>query len=523
MDPIRELHGISRAFGARAAGTRLRLLKEIASMRGLRPREQRLLAEPVEFLRAYPDSPRLLALARELAGRLPAARNVHPYSYGTVRRLARLFPGKLEIEWNRLEEEEPLTEVLYLLVGPGESQGLDDIGITLQDWFNGCKPDPSMTDLELLLGLLERSSLPRQVQIFLFESAQLPIRYRGPGRSGIGLPVGRIHYQKREVDRSHFPLTPLIRRPLGTLTRGGQRIIDLCLQALCARKLEIFPLIYSNPADVVVADCDRGVQVVLVGVLPGSRNALAALHFFMILKNGVPVAYGPANVLLGCCEMGINLFPEFRGAEIRYMYGQFMRVLHHRLGVDYFFLTRYGMGENNEEALRSGAFWFYRKLGFKPANPEVEEIARVEEAEMAADPGYRCDRRTLRRLSHTEAYFDLSRGKCHPLDLGALGMAQSRFIGTRFHGDRALAEKRCAARLCRLIGMGPAGAAVRNLAPLLCMIPDLPGWSLKERRALGRFLRAKDAPSEARAARLLKGHPRLGDALHRIASDPRPG
>ena len=96
--------------------------------------------------------------------------------------------------------------------------------------------------------------------------------------------------------------------------------------------------------------------------------------------------------------MGINLFPEFRGGEIRHLYAQFMRVLHHHLGVEYFFLTSYGMGEGNEDAIRSGAFWFYRKLGFRAANPEVEALARTEEARMHAAPGYRSDRRMLRRL-----------------------------------------------------------------------------------------------------------------------------
>ena len=228
---------------------------------------------------------------------------------------------------------------------------------------------------------------------------------------------------------------------------AGQGVIDLALQTLCARSLEIYPLIYANPADVVLADCGRGMQVALVGVVPEWRSALESLHFFLILKNGVPVAYGPAAAFLGCCEMGINLFPEFRGGEIRYIYAQFMRVLHHRLGVDYFFLTRYGMGEGNPEAIRTGAFWFYRKLGFQPTNPDVEALARAEESRMRARPGYRSDRRTLHRLSHTEAYLDLSAGKCRPFDFGRFGLALGRHIAEKFDGDRALARKRCAARV----------------------------------------------------------------------------
>ena len=67
-----------------------------------------------------------------------------------------------------------------------------------------------------------------------------------------------------------------------------------------------------RPADVCLVDCGRGLQVLLAGVLPPRRAPLEALFFFLILKNGVPIAYGPASSFLGCCEMGINLFPEFR-------------------------------------------------------------------------------------------------------------------------------------------------------------------------------------------------------------------
>jgi hypothetical protein len=200
-----------------------------------------------------------------------------------------------------------------------------------------------------------------------------------------------------------------------------------------------------------------------------------------------------------------------------------MRVLYHLLGADYFFLTRYGMGEGNEDAIASGAFWFYRKLGLRPTNPEVEKIAREEEAKRAADPSYRCDRRTLRRLSHTEAYLDLSGGRHRPVDFGGLGLAQSRLLASRFGGDRALAEKRCAARLARALRVPPGGRTLRTLAPLLSLIRDLPAWSARERASLAGALRAKDAGSEARAAKVFARHSRLLEALRAIASGARDG
>jgi len=62
------------------------------------------------------------------------------------------------------------------------------------------------------------------------------------------------------------------------------------------------------------------------------------------------------------------------------IYAEFMRAMHHLAGARYFYIIPYGMGVDNEEALRSGAFWFYRKMGFRPTNPDIEALARSEEA-----------------------------------------------------------------------------------------------------------------------------------------------
>jgi len=481
-------------------------------------RELRLLADTLDFLRAYPDDAAVRRRIQTLVTRLPTTDNVYAYSYAVLLRLIRLFPGQLEVEWDEMEDESAILDALDLLVQPAESQGLEDTRITLWDWIEGSKP-AGKTDLEFLIDLFERSSLAPAVRVFLFENCDIQVRYRGPGSCALELPRKRIHYQRGDVERERFPLEPVIRKPIDSFVRGGQGVVDLALQALCARNLEIYPLIYANPADVVLADCGRGLEIALVGVLPEWRSALESLHFFLILKNGAPVAYGPAAVLFGCCEMGINLFPEFRGGEIRYIYAQFMRVLHQRLGVDYFFLTRYGMGVGNPEAIRTGAFWFYRKLGFLASNAEVESLARAEEARMRKRPGYRSDRRTLHRLSHTEAYLDLSDGKCQPFDFGRFGIGVSRHIAEKFEGDRALARRRCAARVGRLLEAS-AGRSLDELSPALDMILDLPRWSRRDRSALASILRAKDARCEARAARLLKSHTRLAAALRSIGRIP---
>jgi hypothetical protein len=235
------------------------------------------------------------------------------------------------------------------------------------------------------------------------------------------------------------------------------------------------------------------------------------------------MAYGPAAPLFGACELGINLFPQFRGGEIRYVYAQFMRVLHQVLGVELFYLTRYGMGEDNPDAIASGAFWFYRKLGFAAVNPAVEKLARQEEARMRANPRHRSDRRMLHRLSHTEAVLDLSNGRRKPFEFGELGLRVSRAIAEEHSGDRPRAVREWGKSARRDLGIrdfsrwsAAEQRALDAFAPILGLLSNLKSWSPRDKARLAKIIRDKAAQSEVTATRGLARHARLERELRAL-------
>ncbi|MBI5434063.1 MAG: hypothetical protein HZA52_14620 [Planctomycetes bacterium] len=551
---VESLKALARTSGAETAAAKRELVEGLAKRERWKPAELRELHDVLEFVRAYPDDERVLAAARSLAATLrervgrvrdgafavplfdsgvPGSALGHPFSFDVAVELVRLFPGALEIDWDEWEDDAAFTDALSIVLAPGEDQGLEEEGLGLRAWCARCRPTTLATDLEFLLGLFARAGLEPRVRAQLWDACGVPILYRldrpGTGRVELELADAPLHFQSTEIERERFPLPPRIREPLERRKPLGRaaarRVLDVALAALSARALEIYPLTFASEDDVELVDCGRGLAIALVGVRPERRSALESLQFFLVVKNRVPIAYGPASVLFGCCELGINLFPEFRGGEIRFVYAQLMRVLHARLGVELFFLTKYGMGEQNDDALASGAFWIYRKLGFVPTSPEVEALARAEEARMTREPGYRSDRRMLKRLSHTEAVLDLSGGRCQPLELGALGALQSRFLAAEFAGDRARASRECTARVARALGARdlakwpePERRAFTALAPLLALLAELAHWSARDRAALVRAIRAKAARSEATAARLFDAHPRLGRELAALAS-----
>lgn len=519
---VASLAELSHRFGSDAAADKQELLEAVASARRIGRTHARRLDRILGFIRAYPDNAAVLAAARRVVGRLPEPDPViYPYSYEVALRLGERCPHRVEIAWDDVDDEGPLIDLVSFLVTPGEELGLEDTSLSLREWFERARQERASTDLGLLTRLLRGSGLSPRLQGHLYDQCALPVRWATRRSCEIGRVVGRTWYQRKPISRARRPIATTIRRPIDAPSRGDGTLVDVAMEALTARTLEIYPLTHGNPADVTVVDCGHGLSVILIGVVPSRRSPLEALHVFLITKNAMPIAYGPAAVFAGCCEMGINLFPEFRGGDIRTIYAQFMRVLHHWLGVDYFYLTRYGMGEGNPAALATGAFWFYRKLGFRTTNPEVERLAQAEEARMRRRPEHRSDRRTLVRLSHTEACFDLSDGRRRPFPFGPLGVAASELIAREFAGDRDRATRVAAARLAAVLDVPAQRPALRALAPLLALVPDLETWSRADIRLLAAIVQAKDARSERRAVLGFNAHARLERAWRQAAREVR--
>ena len=555
MSPvIHALNELCRSFGRMAARTKLDLLKQIIKLEAVSSRDLLVLQDTLDFLRAYPDN----AAVRQRVGRavarmrqharnlrhgpdttllrntgLPGSTTRYCYSYQVLRRLARRFPTCLEIDWDDLSSDVVLASTLELLLTPAENEGMEDVAGGWHDWVENGKSSPSQSDLEFLLQLFEDSDLDQLQQANLFENCELPLRYDleepGTGRCEVEVSVPRVQYQTRELSRERFPPEPEIRRtlhrPAPLSPARAEKVIATCLAALCCRSLEIYPLIWASHRDVTIFPCARGVQVLLAGVPVEHRGPLGANYLFVVMKNGVPVGYGPANPFLGCCEMGVNLFPEFRGSEVRFFYSQVMRVLHHVLAVEYFYLMPYGMGVGNPEAIQSGAFWFYRKLGFVPSDPGVEALARLEEERMQQDSDHRSSVATLHRLSRTDAYLDLSKGRCRRFPFHELGLRVSQFVAETFAGSRRAARKSCTQRVRRALDVrsvsawsAPERMMLERLALTLAMIPDLHTWRASERAALVRIIRAKASASEAPAAALWRRHTRLEKALRQIVA-----
>jgi hypothetical protein len=223
------------------------------------------------------------------------------------------------------------------------------------------------------------------------------------------------------------------------------------------------------------------------------------------LKNGVPINYIEAISLFERAEVGFNTFYTYRDGESAWVYAQVLRLLNQLLGITCFAIDPYQIGLNNEEAIESGAFWFYRKLGFRPARPQLERLARAEEKKIKFDRGYRTSARTLRRLSTGSLVYEVPGSSVGDWD--------------RFHiRNLALAAQRRLARLHEAPINDPELVPFEKQPLMLALADDLSNWSRREKRDALRIIKAKNGTDEVDYLRLLQRHRRMREAAIRIGS-----
>jgi len=142
-------------------------------------------------------------------------------------------------------------------------------------------------------------------------------------------------------------------------------------------------------------------EIVLLGVLPEKRLPVRAGYAPFFFRNGVPVGYGDAFVFGERIEVSFNIFPAFREGESAWCFVRLLKLYRQLFGSTVFTIDPYQIGLGNDEAIDSGAFWFYRKLGFRPTDPKIERLARAEEKRKR-----RSSAATLRKLATSAMVLD---------------------------------------------------------------------------------------------------------------------
>jgi hypothetical protein len=515
---LHQLDKLKTSFGPQEAKRVQSLLERLARKRFHDPESLIRLHELLLFVRAHPHNAAVARIAdeqlRDFGDRVSDARErgvdlsslEHPsisgiagtpvtdtFSFYIARWLVERFPAQLAIYWEWFESENRLAETWPRFMPLLADDANVEANVPYRKWLAAARgPQSEISWLIERFDALEKSE---QEKAELYDSQQLYVqwtpRFRST-RTGLRGPARGIFYhretfiQRRDVNlRDELNAPPPEFRKLSS--QDGERALDLAREASTTRYRELYNFTHGDPAHVYQTDLGRGVQMHLFGLPPDKRLPLRACHATMIYKNGVPIGYFEGISLFERMESGFNLYYTFRDGETAWLYARILNVMRHFTGVTAFAIEPYQIGYENEEGIESGAFWFYRKLGFRSTDPDVLRLTEKEEEKISTGKGYRTSARTLRRLAESPMIFELDKRR-----EGDWDRFQVRKIGLRMQG--------------------------RKFESLASLAPERTRWTTEDQHLLKRIVRAKRAAEETTYLKLMRRHERLRAEIIKLGS-----
>jgi hypothetical protein len=456
------------------------------------------------------------------------------FSYAMVCWLVEHHPKEISIQWKDYERDTQRGLIWPRFIPLLEEDSLIEAYVPYLDWLAAARGRED--ELPWLVRQFQRLPLSEKEKGALYDSLEIMVRWNMSGsRASRTLgrkPVNDFYFhresliQRRQVSLPEELVKPKLLVKVLPLEQA-MKALDLMKEVLGVRYRELYGTSIADPAWVVQSNIGRGAEIYLCGVPPDRRLPLRAYLAGLTVKNGVPINYFESSSLFDWTEIGFNTFPAYRDGETAWIYAQTLRLLHQIHGVNAFSVYPYQIGDDNEEAIESGAFWFYRKMGFRSMDPALEKLAQNEEKKVRANRKYRTSPATLRRLSKASVVYELpqaERGAWDRFSTRNIGLAVQKKMARDFDGDAQAMRKAASGRLTRVIKIDPSKLkpqmriAFEDFATVLNLIPDIDRWSTDDKDALRQIIAAKAGRTEQRYQSMLQKHARLRTAILKLGS-----
>jgi hypothetical protein len=500
-------------------------------------------------------------------------------SFDAARWLADRIPRNVEIAWSDYwddyQAERSRTNTWPRFIPLLEEDVDVEANIPWQRWFDTARG--RQNPLLWVLNQFEKLPLAPRERAELYDSLRLPLRWN---LENLKLSRTRNWHRPR---RFYIHKAPLLKRSDVCLAHelsqsaprleklssaAGESVMNAIREVMAVRYRELYGTTLGDLHSVVRADLGRGVVMYFWGLAPTCRLPLRAYVAGYTLKNGVPINYIEAIGLCEWLEVGFNTFYTYRQGETAWIYAQALRCLCALTHATCISIYPYQIGENNDEAIDSGAFWFYRKLGFRSGRADLQKLCEREEEKIAANPEYRTPPRILKRLAEAHMFYELPDAKLRtqadakprtnpdtdrfvsghafrradriakvkpalaadcsgPWDTFStrnLGLRISRRMAEHFNGDHQQIRNFSAAAVIQALKINivrwtPAQhKSLEDWSLVLALIPNLARWTPNEKHQLTKIIRAKTAPNEMPFLHQSQRHPRLRTELLRLGS-----
>jgi hypothetical protein len=462
-----ELFSIRNQYGEEILTQKISLINKLNAKLPANKDELQLYYEALLFLIAYPDNTTIYQLATDSLDYLSTYISLHEgirarlfnsgvtgtqlcatYSFELVKWFRKTYPDNIFIA--SVEADDGTIQAILSAVLPKvESEILQDANYNWRTWLKTSPKKPDL--LDKLLAIFEQSDIRPEVKDELWNALGLDVEIDFPSQTRLPQSLIKPFYHRAIIKKHDGKTFDSIKPVKIKLSESeAEQIVDCSRMILVRHLREMDPITFTSPELVSYYHLSRGVSVAIMAMTPDRRHPVDSYMSYVAFKNGLPVAYGGSWVLFDSSRTALNVFPAYRGGESQYLFAQILDLHKQVFHLKRFVADSYQIGKENHDGIKSGSFWLYYHLGFRPIEEEQKQIAEAEALKIKNTKGYRTPAAVLTKLADSRIELLLQKGSVR-FDAVDISIAYANIIKKNYNGDRKLAEQQTFNKLVSLL------------------------------------------------------------------------
>lgn len=463
---VTKLFSLRNQFGKEAATEKILLLRSI-NIRNIKSKKTAQTLYAVQlFLQAYPDNKAVYRQVCELQVQLKDHVQQNPtlqynlynsgltgttlcasFGFEMVKWLRKTRPAEIRFDSFQADDAQ-IQAFISVVMSKAESEIFQDGNAEWKSWLKKMRK-PGEDILDQLIDIFESSSIRPEVKDEIWNAIGISVEIDLVSHCCLPASLIKTFYH-RSLLRKEVNTETLNPVAVKLSDAEAEQIIDCSRMILIRYLREIDPISFTSAKLVSYYHLPRGISIALMEMVPERRHPIDSYMGYMVFKNGLPVAYAGSWILFDSGRIGLNVFPNYRGGETRYIFDQVLALHAKVYSLKRFTVDPYQIGKDNSDGIRSGAFWVYYHAGFRPIEKRQLELATTEAAKIKAGNKYRSAPTVLRTLAESRLELMLQKNATR-FDATDLSRAYAGIIAKKYKGNRLLAEQYAAKKQAAIL------------------------------------------------------------------------
>ena len=464
---ISQLFSIRNKYGKNFSKEKLKLISAINGERLKSKKTLQSWYDILLFLLAYPDNPSVYRASSQALQQLQWYVQSHEHikdrlfnSGVTNTNLCAAFGFEI-VKWIRKNHPNDISlssfeansgqiqSILSVVMPKVESEILQDANSDWKSWLKGTLKKGEDI-LDRLIAVFDETDIRPEVKDELWNAIGINVEINFPTHLSLPQSLVSPYYHSSLIRKIRTRTSDLKFKKISVTQLEARQIIECGRMILVRHLREIDPISFTAPPLVSYYVLPRGLSIALTGMVPERRHPIDSYIGYIVFKNGLPIAYAGSWILFDSGRIGLNIFPSYRGGESQYIFEQVLKLHQKVYRLRRFSVDPYQLGKDNDDGIRSGAFWVYYHAGFRPIRKDQRQLADTEAFQIKSAKNYRTPASVLKKLADSRMELLLER---RPTGFNAtdLSVTYARILQKQFNGNRKLADNRSFYELARLL------------------------------------------------------------------------